>query len=62
MSWSAGVELEGVHAEGWLLGPFTDGSLIRLVGFGDLQQVDWTLIVRQAPELATIVIIRVITV
>ena len=62
ISWSAGVELEGVHAEGWLLGPFTHGSLIRLVGFGDLQQVDWTLIVRQAPELATIVIIGVITV
>lgn len=60
--WLAGTGLEGAHGEGWLLGPFPAGSLVRLVGLDDLQAVDWLLIAAQAPEIVTIVIIGVITV
>ena len=58
----AGVDLEGAHAETWLLGPIPAGSLIRLVGFGNFHDVNWMLIARYAPEIATIMIIGVITV
>ena len=60
--WLSGIDLATAHKGGWLLGPFPAGSLVRLVGFDQLHEVDWLLIAGQAPEIITIVVIGVITV
>lgn len=56
----AGIDVAEMSAQGWLLGPFEEGSLWRDWSLGDLAQVHWWTIVEQGATLATIPVLSAV--
>lgn len=55
-----GMSMTEVSAQGWLLGPFSEGGLWRQWSWDDLAQVHWRNIVGQAATLATIPVLSAV--
>jgi SulP family sulfate permease len=59
--WLAGISIEQATQLGLLFEPFPPGAIWRPPPLGQLASVDWGLIVRQAGEIATLILISTIT-
>ena len=59
--WLAGISVEQATQLGLLFQPFPSGAMWRPPPLGELLSVDWGLIVRQAGEIATLILISSIT-
>jgi SulP family sulfate permease len=59
--WLAGISLEQATQLGLLFEPFPPGAIWQPPPLGQLASVDWGLIVRQAGEIATLILISTIT-
>ncbi|MFN2215139.1 MAG: SLC26A/SulP transporter family protein [Anaerolineales bacterium] len=57
----AGFSISDASANGWLLGPFPEGSLIGSLPLSSLLQVNWGLIVRQVGSMVIILVISAIS-
>ena len=53
MGWR-GMSMDELSAQGWLLGPFSEGGLLRPWSWDDLAQIHWGSIAAQAASMATI--------
>jgi SulP family sulfate permease len=59
--WLTRTPVAQVSAQGWLLGPFPMGGLLQPVGPSDLVDVQWTAILGQAGNLASILLVSVVS-
>ncbi len=59
--WLANVPVAEASARGWLLGPFPEGALWQPVAFSDLARVNWLVLFGQLGNIATVLIISVVT-
>ena len=59
--WLTKTPVAQVSAQGWLLGPFPDGGLWHPLGLSDLAHVQWTAILGQAGNLASILLVSVVS-
>lgn len=59
-AWASGASLSGLHAGGWLLGPFPKGSLWMPLDPAILNQVNWDAILQQASNIAAIALISLV--
>lgn len=55
-----GVDVATVEARGWLLGPFPEGGLWEPWSARSIGQADWSVVVGQAGNVATILIVSVL--
>lgn len=53
----AGFSFLELGSQGWLLGPFPEGSLLRSLPISALQQVNWNLVLAQAGNMVIILIV-----
>ncbi|WP_299413472.1 SulP family inorganic anion transporter [uncultured Sulfitobacter sp.] len=53
--WGFGMNMDAARAEGFLLGPFSQGNLLSEVSPAMVASVDWQAIALQAPVIVTIV-------
>ena len=56
----AGMSVAEVSAQGWLLGPFSDGGLWPQWSWDDMAQVHWRNIVGQVATLATMPVLSAV--
>jgi len=56
----SGFSASELSAQGWLLGPFPEESLWLPLSLSDLAHVEWSVILRQAAKVATILIVSVL--
>ncbi|MCP3941814.1 MAG: SulP family inorganic anion transporter [Desulfobacteraceae bacterium] len=56
-----GFSIAALHTQGWLLGPLPDHSLWKAIEFPDFKLINWKLIWTQAENIATIIILSVIS-
>ncbi|HET6521066.1 MAG TPA: SulP family inorganic anion transporter, partial [Geminicoccaceae bacterium] len=62
-AWLAGASAADLRAGRWLLGPFPEGGLwTPLPHVAALGDADWGIVLRQAPQIGTLVVISLITV
>lgn len=59
--WLTHTSLAEASAQGWLLGPFSKGTLWNPLTLSSLQQVHWPVIFSQAGNIGTILFISVIS-
>jgi SulP family sulfate permease len=50
-----------LSAQGWLLGPFTNGNLLQPMSFADLGLIHWNTIFAQAGSIASIMMISMVS-
>jgi len=55
-----GMKFSDIRAGGWLLGPFPQGSLWKPIDLALFAQVDWSLIISQAGNIAAIALISIV--
>lgn len=55
-----GQSLAELRAGGWLLGPFPEGSLWRPLDLSLFSLIDWSLIARQASNIAAVALISIV--
>lgn len=58
--WAAGVSLEQLNAQGWLLGPFPTTSLWRPYAWEGLRLVQWSALWPQLPNIAILVLLSTV--
>jgi SulP family sulfate permease len=58
--WLTGFSIAEVSAQGWLLGPFPEGNLLRPLSLSALALVDWNLVLAQVGSMVIILIISAI--
>jgi sulfate permease, SulP family len=58
--WAGGFDLVALRADGWLLGPFPEGSLWQPLDLSLLPQVNWMVIAQQASNMAAIALISMV--
>ena len=56
----AHIPTETLSAQGWLLGPFPNSSLLQPLSFADMAQIHWGSIFAQAGGIASILMISVV--
>lgn len=61
LSWLANMSVAEASARGWLLGPFPEGALWRPLTLSALNQVNWSLLLRQIGSTGTVMIIGVLS-
>ena len=59
---STGITAEVARSNGWLLGPFPDSDPWKPLTFAAFSQADWSVILGQSVNIATIILIAVISV
>lgn len=59
--WLTGTPVAQASAQGWLLGPFPSGGLWQPLVPSDLAHVQWTAILGQAGNLASILLVSVVS-
>ena len=57
-----GMSFSEIQKDGWLLGPFPQGSLWQPIDWSLFAQVDWQLIVNQAGNISAIALISIVAV
>ena len=55
-----GMSFAEIRQEGWLLGPFPQGSLLKPIDLALFSQVEWTLIANQAGNIAAVALISIV--
>ena len=58
--WLTGFSIAEVSAQGWLLGPFPEGNLLRPLQLSALAQVNWQLVLAQTGSMVIVLIISAI--
>lgn len=58
--WASGYYMAELRAGGWLLGPFPEGGLWHPLDFSMIRQVNWSLILDQATNIAAIAFISIV--
>lgn len=61
LAWMTGLSLSEAGSQGWLLGPFPQGSLWKPLSPTAFRQVEWTLVLQQIGNIGTIMIISVVS-
>jgi SulP family sulfate permease len=61
ITWLSGVSLAELNSQGWLLGPFPEGSLWTPFAFSDLALVEWAAIMSQAASLLPILLVSAVS-
>ncbi len=59
VAWWVGLSLDQLQQQGWLLGPFAEGSLWRPFPVGDLPMVQWHLLLAESADIAVVVLVSV---
>ncbi|MCB0172336.1 MAG: SLC26A/SulP transporter family protein [Anaerolineae bacterium] len=59
--WLFGISAAEAMAEGWLMGPFPEGSLWQPLSLSNLSYVHWSIIVGQVGSIATVLLVSVIS-
>jgi SulP family sulfate permease len=59
--WLAGFTISDASANGWLLGPFSEGSLIGSLPLSSLPEVNLGLVIRQVGSMVIILVISAIS-
>jgi SulP family sulfate permease len=60
-TWLVGASFAEVTAQGWLLGVFPEGNLLRLPPLSSLAQVNWSLILAQTGSVVIVLVIGAIS-
>jgi len=55
--WLTGFSIAEVSTQGWLLGPFPEGNLLRPLPLSALAQVNWKLVLAQTGSIVIVLII-----
>jgi SulP family sulfate permease len=58
--WLAGLTVADVGAQGWLLGPFPEGSFLQALPLSALSQVEWSLVLSQVGSMVIVLLISAI--
>jgi SulP family sulfate permease len=56
-AWLAGLSISELSGQGWLLGPFPEGNLLRPLPLSALAQINWSLISTQSVSIVIVLTI-----